>query len=72
MKIIPYDPDVNEDEGWSVDWRASPYSALEAVDDALREHGLEVVLFDARDDQHRFFITRLSSPPHPLRSGEGG
>ena len=40
-----------------VDWSDTPDHVLEAVDKALKEYGLEVMMYDEESDQYVFSIT---------------
>lgn len=42
----------------SVDWNESVGDILEAVDEQLKEHGLEIVLLKSDDDNYEWVIVR--------------
>jgi hypothetical protein len=57
MRSRPYDP-AQDDMTVGVDWKDPPHEVLEAVDNELAEHGLEVVMLEGGDDQYRFRVER--------------
>lgn len=44
-----------------VDWKDNAADVLEAVDDLLKAHGLEIVFLDARDDAYHFRIEEIAA-----------
>ena len=67
MKTLPlnWNEDMEPDyagEISGVDWKASPQDVLEAIDARLKDHGLQVVLFeDESSDTVLFAIEPLNA-----------
>jgi hypothetical protein len=64
MRTITWNQD---DEDWfdnldfptkGVDWKVGPETTLEEVDEALRSHGLEIVMIDTGGDEISFGIDK--------------
>lgn len=64
MRIIPMpadDDEFNDDDPAVrlLDWKDTPETVIEAIDDLLKPFGLEVVQFDTKADYHLLKIEKL-------------
>lgn len=46
-----------------VDWKAGPQTVLEAIDEQLVEHGLEIVMAPADSDEYEWVIRKRVVAP---------
>lgn len=59
MRTIPDDADKDGEYATSTafaDWKDAPGVVLDAVDDLLEAHGLEIVLLDTGSDTYAFRV----------------
>lgn len=57
-KLDPEDGDRDTPRTRFLDWKDSVAVTLEAVDDLLADHGLEIVQYDTGQDAYQFKIER--------------
>ncbi len=62
MKKVAYSPRNKQPESVAdiiLDWKDSPDKVMKSVDEALRKHGLRVVVHQTNDCSHAYSIRKI-------------